>query len=367
MTRTPPCPHFRHCGGCSLQELSYDEQLAQKAQELGRIFNQQVPVHAAPDEFGYRGRMDFVYTEDGFSLRAKGRALLPVPIRQCLLLSEHAAAIFAEVQERLAKAAFPAYDLRSHQGFLRYVSLRETASGELMLIFTTATPSEEQRESFLLFLSSLPVASVYWFISDKKSDDAVCGKITAVIGQEALTERIGGIDYRIGPQTFFQSNREVAEQMFSRIKDEVAGRVLDVFCGVGAISLFVADKASGVVGVELVEESIRAARENAHLNAIENAAFLAEPVGEYVRHAVLAKESFDTIVLDPPRIGAGGDVMRGLCMLGAEKIVYMSCNPRSLRADLAALRGYRLVSLEGFDMFPQTDHVECLAILVKET
>ena len=367
MSRTPPCPYAQQCGGCALQQQTYPEQVAQKEQELQRIFGRRVPVHPAPEEFGYRGRMDFLYTEQGLSLRAQGRSFQPVKTPRCLLLSENASRVLADVQERLAQEAFPAYDLHAHRGFLRYVSIREVASGQVMLILTTASPTEDLEDSFRQFLSSLPVASVYWFVSDAKADDAVRGKVQAQFGQESLQDKVGDRSYNIGPLTFFQSNRAVARQMFSRIKDHVAGRTLDVFCGVGAISLFVADAAQEVVGVELVQESIRAARENAALNNVTNASFLAEPVEDYMRHAIIARESFETVIVDPPRAGLGLRVAKGIAMLGAKTIIYMSCNPRSLRDDLASLRGYRLVSLEGFDMFPQTAHVECLAVLVKET
>lgn len=365
MPRTPPCPYFAECGGCSSQDLTYGEQLEGKRSLLGRIFGFDVEVHGAPKEFGYRSRMDFLISSEGLCLRRKGRSFAAVPVERCLLVSDEANAVLAKAREAILSSGLPAYDLRTHSGLLRYLTLREDASGSFMLVLTTAEPDDEGGVRSLLSSLHAFSQSAYWVVHAGKGDD-VSGEVRACLGEESLSEELLGLSFSVYPSTFFQSNRAVAQRMFSVIRDLVSGRLLDLYCGVGAISLIAASSCASVVGVEANADSIRSARENASSNGVSSVSFLVSSVDAFVAEAARAKERFDTIVVDPPRTGLGPVVARGLPLLGASRIVYMSCNPRTLRDDLPLLSGYRLVSLEGFDMFPQTDHVECLAVLERE-
>lgn len=351
--------------GCPLAHLPYEEQLSFKEDELRRVFGRDVVVHPSPLRSGYRGKVEFVVTPKAMGFRRPGDALSVVDVKESLLLSDNANDVWGKVRESLE--GVEGYDLSSHKGFLRYVTVREVSSGEVMVAFTTTSPSEVQDEAFRKVLERVSgfVASAYWLVHDGKADVA-SGEVRACVGKPYLIESVCGKDFLIGPLTFFQSNVSVAGEVFSRIREVVAGKVLDLFCGVGAISLCVADVAESVVGVESFKPSVDAAVENASLNGVSDVSFVAVSGHEYVKKAIINRESFDTVVVDPPRTGLGPVLSRALARLKPGRIVYMSCNPRSLRDDLASLRGYRLASLEGWDMFPQTSHVECLAVLERE-
>jgi len=361
--RMSRCQYVGVCGGCSLQHLSYHDQVRQKQESLRLLFGRDVVVHPAPHPFGYRSKADFVVVPGRIGFRQRNNPLLVVDIHECLLLSERANALLQKVRRALKDASFSAYDLKHHRGFLRYVTIREARStGELMLVFTTTSDEEEGFRSFLEGFAS-EVTSVYWLVHDGKADDAR-GSVRLFLGKDHIVENIAGYSFMIRPGTFFQSYYEVAEAMFQKIAALTTGRVCDLYCGVGVISLIVARTASSVLGVEAVASSVRAAEENARLNNLQNVSFVAQDVESFVRQALLEKKTFDTVIVDPPRSGLGVSVALSLARLRPSRILYMSCNPRSLRDDIQVLlRRYRLVSLEAFDMFPQTDHVECLAVL----
>jgi 23S rRNA (uracil-5-)-methyltransferase RumA len=368
MPRIPPCPHAALCGGCSLQDKLYDEQLALKKELLTRIFGKEVIVHPAPAEFAYRARVDFIIGHQGLGLRENNKPFSIVPVNSCLLLPPRANTCIPKINDLLLVSGLSVYDLQTHEGFLRYVTIKEDAHHDIMLLLTTAHPSATEESACLSLLNGFSsfAKSVYWLVHEGKADDVYSAKIKLRLGEEFLTETILGHDFAVAPMTFFQSNRSVAQMMFAALKKNVSGRTLDLYCGVGAISLSVADVASDIIGVELVKDSVIAARINAKRNNI-TATFFAEPVHDFVKHAILAKESFDTIIVDPPRTGLGVFVARALPLCKAKTIIYMSCNPLALRDDLQSLLPhYDIISLEGYDMFPQCFHVECLCVLVRK-
>jgi len=387
--RLAPCKHFDDCGGCALQDVSYSNQIAKKQTSLSNLFltllpslpDEKVVIHPSVSEFAYRSRMDFIINEDlQFGLRASGKSFTIVPCDICLLLSDCAQELMKHVQEHLfifpnAKELFPAYNLRLHKGFLRFFSLRESANKKFMVFFTTTKPeNSDQEESFKSFLQEIfdthaSVTSLHWLINDEKADDIGYQKPYHTIGDELLEDSILGLSFFLGPRTFFQSNRFVAEDMFKEIVKESEGKVLDLCSGVGAISLAVAKspRVSQVHGVELFKESVLAAEENAKRNAITNTKFLASDAKDFLFTALKNKLTFDTIILDPPRTGMGLDAMKLAARLLPTKVIYMSCNPQTLRSDIEPLlENYELASLEGYDMFPQTNHLEALCILKKK-
>lgn len=366
MPEKPFCPLFGRCGGCSLQDKSCDEQLSLKGRDLSTLFARDVAVRPSPQGRGYRSRMDFILAEGMVGLRPAGKSLEVVDVPSCPLLPRVADECYAEARRLVLASGLSFFDQRTKRGLLRYLTIRTVSDGECMLILTTTTPEgdEEGRCSSVLKKLSGLAASVYWFVDDKPRDDAVKGALRLQLGKECLRETIDGLSYRIGPQTFFQSNRGVAELLVKQVGSVVDGRTLDLFCGVGLLSIAVAKKALAVVGVEHSSESVAQARLNALDNGVRNASFIAEPALEYVKHSLIAKERFDTVVVDPPRTGLGVDLTLALRALCPQKIVYVSCNPKTLRDDLELLRkAYIVFSLDGYDMFPQTSHVECLAVM----
>lgn len=361
MPRKAPCKYFSVCGGCTSQTLTYAEQIKQKEEFLEVIFGRKVKVHGAKEEFSYRGKMDFSVQQNKLCLHTKKRDERFVAIDKCLLCRPKTNALLEEINGIVQK--FSWYDYATHTGFIRHVSIRESSFGEVMIIFTTTSSKED---GFLEEVQKLRANSTYWFVFDGKSDDAICGEVETVIGKTHISEELLGTRFLIGPRTFFQSNKDVSERIFSRIRDEVKGRVLDVCCGVGAISLVCAQKAKEVLGVEINKESIELAEKNASLNGINNVKFTCADADSFLRKMLIAEEHFDTVIVDPPRAGLDTAASK-ISELNCNRIIYMSCNPRTLRKDMTSFSSkYDLVFLEGYDMFSQTEHVECLAIFEKK-
>lgn len=353
----PPCQHFGMCGGCDLQNHSYSDQLLLKQERLKQLFGKSIPVNPAPITLAYRSRVDFIFGKDRLGLRKKGSATDIVDIKECLLISSQMRALFSHIKQSLKD--FSSYDLTTYKGLLRYVTLRQ-GDRDNMVIFTTTSPSPDEEMQFKKFLQSLVAKSVYWFVDDGKSDDVGRGKLKKQFGSLTITCTLNKISYELGPFTFFQSNYAVAEQMFSKIAEYAKGNVLDLYCGIGAIARQVAPFADHVVGVESYAPSIIEAKKS------QDAEFICEDSSVYLKELLILGDSFDTVIVDPPRTGLGLKACQSLKRLAPKTIIYMSCNPQTLRTDLALLNSYEEIFFEAYDMFPQTFHVECLAVLRKQ-
>ncbi len=357
---TPPCRHFGECGGCLFQDISYENQLALKEEylreELGGVCDVG-PVRASRP-YGYRGRMDMVTAFGKAGLRKRGSYRRVVDIESCDIMQEKSNTAFMAIKPLIAE--IEDYDYLAHTGYLRYVVLRQGMyTGELMLNFVVA--AAENRLAGVI--DSLPegIGSVSLLLSDGRADVSF-GEVFETVRGGTIEERLGDLRFFIAPNSFFQSNSSIALPMYEGIRSMVKGKTLDLYSGVGSISLFVAGAAESVTGVELNPEGVAMAERNRELNTIENARFVHADVLDYLREC---DERFDTVILDPPRGGRHPAAAALLPELAPERIVYMSCNPPTFRDDLGALAAYRVESFEAFDMFPQTPHIETLALLVR--
>lgn len=367
---TPSCSHFVDCGGCSFQNISYSDQIQMKKDFLQDLFNEDVDVISATNSFGYRNRMDFVYNKGVLGLRKKGDFKTVVDIKECYLIPNQFKELFSQVKEELSSRNIPSYDIEDQNGFLRYVVFRFAPNtGEVMLIFTTSSPcNDQERESFqdLLDFFSDKVTSLHWFINDALTDVSIpFAAPIQTIGKFTITEKIGDVSLSFGPLSFFQANTKMSELIFRDIKKYVSGETVDLCCGVGAISLFVASSAKSVCGVEEVSQAIDLAKKNASLSDIDNALFFADDMKNVLDYSPL---HVDTLILDPPRAGLGPKTVKRILTLDPEKIIYMSCNPKTQKIDLDLLTkgsDYKITLIKGYDMFPQTPHVETLCVLEK--
>lgn len=368
-TRTAPCSHFGVCGGCRLQDLAYEDQLVLKKKALDKLFGKDILLHPAPEEFGYRNRMDFIYHEGKLSLRERNRFDAIVPISSCLLIDETFRSVFDAVQSLLDEFSFESYDVVEKKGFLRYVVFRYApATKECMIICTSTSVSNQPVQEFLSRVLALDhVVSTYWFVNDSITDISLpFSQPFLVLGKECITDCIGGVMLSYSPHSFFQSNSAMAALAFETMKPFISGNVVDVCCGVGAIGLVHASSASSLLGVEVVADAIRLAQENARANNID-ATFIATDMKDILEVTPL---DVDTLILDPPRAGLGKKVIKRIVEVDPETIVYLSCNPKTQKLDLAWLSErtdqYELVFHEAFDFFPQTPHVESLVVLRKK-
>ncbi|OGJ89113.1 MAG: 23S rRNA (uracil-5-)-methyltransferase RumA [Candidatus Raymondbacteria bacterium RifOxyA12_full_50_37] len=353
------CSHFPLCGGCAYQDLPYPQgQIGQKEEVLKRLFGFSVPVADSPIAFEYRNRMDFVCAFGKIGLRERGKFYKVVDIEHCHLVHPKVSEALRAIREWLRQGDIKDHDYLKHMGYLRYIVCRVTQfTDDLMISFVTA--NEEPHIVPIMEKTCSIATSVNWLVNDTLSETSF-GRIVQSMGKGYFTEKIGGLLYRAGPNTFFQNNAHVAGKILEHITPFVSGNVADLFCGVGTLSLVLASHCIHVTGVESEAESIRFAHENARENNVANCSFVCSPVKEWL---ATTTESFDTFVCDPPRSGMGNKIIKKILKLAPQSIVYVSCNPKSFADDMRFFSdAYALQDLQGFDMFPQTPHVELAAL-----
>jgi 23S rRNA (uracil1939-C5)-methyltransferase len=271
-----------------------------------------------------------------------------------------------------ATAGLTAYDRRSGHGFLRNLVVREgRRTGQLQVRLVTS-PGELDGAS-LAAAAADEHSSVLWTQVDSVAETTQGGRTELLAGDDRLEEELGGINLRISPQAFLQTNTEMAEQLY-RLAIQYAEptglqRAYDLYCGIGTISMLIAPRVAEVWGLELVEEAVSDAIAGARLNEIENARFFAGDVRLAMRELVSTAGRPDLLIVDPPRAGLSQKVVRRIIEATPERIVYVSCNPTTLAPNAAQLEaaGYKLIKVRPVDMFPQTPHIECVAQLVRRS
>lgn len=380
----PRCAHAGECGGCAFQDRQYAAQVAAKREALVRLFGEAgvlagaelaaFEVLGSPDPYAYRTRMDYVATKGRFGLRARGKFNHIVELGECHLIPPAGFAAAKAVWEQARELGLPDYNIRSHEGFLRYVVVRRSPADELLIAAVTAAGAYEAEMGQLAAtaLACPGVVGFHWLLNDTLTDLSF-GRPVQHWGAEELLMRAGAVNLAVGPNTFFQNN----VQLLARLLDDVraaataapglAGEaVADLYGGVGTIALDLAPHAGAVVCVEAVGESAALAERNAVANSLGNVRAVAQDVLPFLREQ--APGAHAVAVADPPRIGLGPEVCAELLRLAPRRIVYVSCNPLSQVEDLRALGdGYHLRELRGYDMFPHTPHVETLAVLERNS
>jgi 23S rRNA (uracil-5-)-methyltransferase RumA len=359
---TPSCEHFGECGGCLFQDIAYTHQQSLKLEYLNTLFAGMIHIDeiVPSSPYAYRNRMDYVTAFGKIGLRKAGRYRHVVDVTSCALLQHKSSALFQTL--RPAVSHIEDYDYLKHEGYLRYIVLRQGFfTGETMVNFITASAEDRISAHIADIIAEAHSASI---IANDSLADISFGTEFKALKQGNIFEEFDGIRYRITPNSFFQSNSHVARELYRSIKSRISGqRVLDLFSGAGTISLYIADAVEHVTGVELSRESVMSAEENKRLNAICNADFICADATQFVLERAM---DFDTIIIDPPRGGLHPKLVRHLAEHAPKDIIYVSCNPPLLRQDLEVLAGFSCESITAFDMFPQTPHVELMAILCRK-
>jgi 23S rRNA (uracil1939-C5)-methyltransferase len=356
------------CPGAPWQALPYEQQLAHKQQQvddsltrLGGLSGYELePIEPAVEQWRYRNKLEYSFGErDGevtLGYHARGRWDQVVDAEDCLLASEENNAARNEVRAWARAQGLPAYDRRAGSGVLRNLVVREgRRTGRLQTRLVTS--AEE-----------IPRPPVDLHTIVEGTGSGTDGP-TGALGSEHLEEELGGLRFRISHSAFFQTNTEMAERLYG-IAAEMAAlegeeRLYDLFCGIGTLGLTMAKRTGEVWGIELVPEAVADAEENARINRIENAHFRVGDARKEIRPLVEEAGRPDVVVVDPPRAGLSKKVVRRLIECEAKRIVYVSCNPTTLAPNAAQLTeaGYRLRRVRPVDMFPQTPHIECVALL----
>ncbi|HSG12523.1 MAG TPA: 23S rRNA (uracil(1939)-C(5))-methyltransferase RlmD [Gaiellaceae bacterium] len=380
-----PCAHFGTCGGCRFQNLDYGVQLAEKERQvrdalvrIGRIQDPPLePIVPALSQYGYRNKLEYSFAsgEDGVELgfHRAGRWDEVVGIDECLLTTDLGNAIRLSVRDWAREERLDAYDQATGEGYLRHLVVREGRNTAQALVVLVTAPGERFETGYFVdVLRRFPeVRSIHWAINDTPAEQT--NLPTALLwGHEAIEEEILGLRFRVRPSAFLQTNTEMAAVLYALAREAAAltghENVFDLYCGTGTIGLALAADAAFVWGLEISEEAVACAIENAELNGIENARFFAGNVGQTVEELREQAGSPDVVVVDPPRAGLAGKALRRTGALQAERIVYVSCNPTTLASDVQVLRdeyGYELRSCRPVDMFPHTPHVESVASLAR--
>jgi 23S rRNA (uracil1939-C5)-methyltransferase len=378
-----PCAHYPACGGCRFQDLAYEAQLTAKQawvdDSLRRIAGiaepPLLPIVGAEELFGYRNKMEYSFAPgpDGpeLGLHRAGRWDEVLDVERCWLTTDLGNAIRNTIRDWAHEERLPAYDQAAGEGYLRHLVVREGRNtGQALVQLVTHERERFDRERLIEVLNGHPeVRSIHWTVNDGPSE--VTNLPSELLwGDEAIEERIGELRFRVRPNAFLQTNTRMAERLYALVQEEAAlgggETVYDLYCGIGTIGLSLARDALTVWGIEISEESVACAIENAELNAIGNAAFFAGNVGQVLRELEERAGAPDLVVVDPPRAGLAGKALRRLGELAAPRVVYVSCNPTTLAGDCKRLveeYGYRLVRTRPVDMFPHTPHVESVSLL----
>jgi 23S rRNA (uracil1939-C5)-methyltransferase len=391
------CEHFGVCGGCKWQILPYEKQLFYKhkqvkdqLQRIGKIeLPELLPILGSEKESFYRNKLEFTFSDkrwltneeyqteisnfSALGFHVPGLFDKIININKCWLQPEPSNKIRNFIYKYAIENDLSFFSIREKAGFLRTLIIRTSTTGEIMVILSFFYEDEEVRTKLLTSIQKeFPeITSLLYVINSKGNDTITDQRIECFSGREFILEQMEDLKFKIGPKSFYQTNSEQAYNLYKVVRnfadlkgDEV---VYDLYTGTGTIANFVAKHAKKVVGIEYVPEAIDDARENSALNSITNTAFYSGDIKSVLNSDFMLKNGTPNIIItDPPRAGMHVDVIESMMNSGAEKIVYVSCNPATQARDLALLDSlYKVIAIQPVDMFPHTHHVENVVLLKK--
>jgi len=392
--RAALCPHFEKCGGCTLQKISYEKQLQLKSREVCSLLEcEEDPafegILAAPQEEGYRNKMEFTFGDEykggpfALGLHMRGSFMNIVNITDCHLIHNDMNVIRNTVRDYFEpfyiRGKIDFRNNRTGKGYLRHLLLRRAVhTGEIMaaLVTTSQYPSDpeveitetellkELTEQLLQLDLQGRIVGILHIVNDAVSDVVKSDRTDILYGRDYIVEEILGLKFRISVFSFFQTNTKGAELLYQKAREyayDAHGVLFDLYSGTGTIAQLMSPAADQVIGVEIVQEAVEAAAENARLNHISNVRFIAQDVLKALDSLPVP----DSLILDPPREGIHPKALGKILRYGIGHIVYISCKPSSLARDLQSfyLAGYRMERVCCVDLFPQTNHVETVCLL----
>jgi len=395
----PECEHFGLCGGCRWQNMNYEDQLYYKQNQiennLKRIGKFEIPeiLPIIPSEniYHYRNKLEFTFSNrkwltdyskeinfddinmNGLGFHIPGIFDRIVNINKCWLQKEPSNAIRLAVKEYADKNNMEFYNVKKWSGFLRNLVIRNTSIGEWMVIVVLNYEDQEKREGILNHIAEKfpEITSLMYVINQKKNDVYSDLEIKLFKGEPFITEEMEGLKFKIGPVSFYQTNSEQAYELYKVARDFAGLKgdevVYDLYTGTGTIANFVASQAKKVIGIESVPSAIFDARENSWLNEINNTVFYDGDIAQVMDENFVALNGKpDVIITDPPRAGMHEKVVKQIIKIAPEKIVYVSCNSATQARDVALMsENYKVEKVQPVDMFPQTQHVENVMLLVR--
>ncbi len=382
----PPCEHFGICGGCTSQNLTYEKQLELLSEEFKELLedaglptNNYKGIVASKEQWEYRNKMEFTFGdfEKGgeltLGMHMKGKSFGIITVDKCLIVDEDFRTIIKATVDYFRTQNLPYYRVMKREGYLRHLVIRKAINtGELMVNIVTTTQIDFDLSEYVEILKNQnykgELVSILHTENNSFSDAVVPEKVNLLYGKDYIIEELLGLRFKISPFSFFQTNTKGAESLYSIVRDYIGESnnkiVFDLYCGTGTIGQIAAANAKKVVGIELIEEAVEAAKENAKFNNLDNCEFLAGDVAEIIKNV---KDKPDTIILDPPRSGVHPKALEYVIKFNAKEIIYVSCNPKTLVENLNTLigAGYKIVESCVKDMFPNTPHAEAVVKLTK--
>ena len=396
----PFCHHFGVCGGCKWQNLGYEEQLKFKTEQvrdqLTRIGKIELPeirpcLGSAKTQF-YRNKLEYTFADRRWmtyeEIADAGREIAPEPalgfhipnmfdkvldIEKCWLQADPSNAIRLEIKRFCVEHGYEFYHAREHSGLMRNIVIRTASTGEIMLIVVFNSDDKERIEALMSHLhTTFPeITSLIYMVNTKWNDSLGDQEPILYAGKDHILEEMEGLQFKVGPKSFYQTNSEQAYELYKVTREAAAleegDTLYDLYTGTGTIANFCARQCKKVVGIEYVPEAIEDAKVNSAINGIDNTVFYAGDMKKVLDNDFIARNGRpDVIILDPPRAGVDEPVIDVILNAAPKRIVYVSCNPATQARDLALMSGmYRIVSVQPVDMFPHTHHVENVVKLEK--
>ena len=381
------CKHDEFCGGCIFQGTDYENQLSQKNSEVLELLEKNEVVtgkieyiEGCPNQYRYRNKMEYTFgdlVKDGpltLGMHKKGQFMSIVTVDECQLVTEDFNKILNFTVEFCVEKGYAKYHKRQHTGLLRNLIIRKGfRTGELLVNIVTSSDGTFADDEYVKGLLELGledhIVGILHTYNDNLADAVIPERVETLYGHDYYMEEILGLKFKVSAFSFFQTNIEAVERLYKEAIDlipELEGKdVFDLYCGAGTISQIMALKAKHVLGVEIVEEAVESAKENAKLNGLDNCEFIAGDVFEVLENV---EKKPEVIVVDPPRVGIQPKALDKILSYGVENIVYVSCNPKTLAPNLAYMEncGYKVEYLKPFDNFPFTKHVECVVLMSKK-
>jgi len=380
------CRDSNVCGGCVYQGVSYEEQLKNKAGEVRGLLDKKdinygelLDIEPAPNRYHYRNKMEYTFGDmekngpTTLGMHKKKHFMSIITVDQCQLVHDDFNTVLRGVLDFVIEKGYSHYHKKNHKGLMRHLIVRRgVRTGELLVNVVTSSEEGFDEDAFVEMIKSLPlennVVGILRTINDRLADAVYCDELRILDGRDYYMEEIMGLKFKVSAFSFFQTNVEAVENLYSYaidlIDDFSNKTAFDLYCGTGTITQTLAKKAGKVIGIELVEEAVEAAKANAALNGLDNCEFIAGDVFEVLKNV---EEKPDVIVVDPPRVGIKPDALDKIIGYGVDQIVYISCNPKTLTENLYYMQyyGYDVVSVKPFDNFPGTKHTEAVALLQK--
>lgn len=400
---TPFCEHFGVCGGCKWQNLPYEKQLFYKQKQvvdqlkrIGNLSGEELdslnPILASPEITHYRNKLEFTFSDNkwitreeldsGIEVADRNGLGFHIPkmfdkildISNCYLQPEPSNKIRAWFRKHTEELKLPYFNLRNQFGLMRNLIVRTASTGEVMVIVAFYDDNRNLRENLLsAFQEEFPdLTSLYYVVNQKPNDTILDQDMILFHGKEYITENMEGLDFKLGPKSFYQTNSHQAYNLYKVTREyaNLSGKeiVYDLYTGTGTIANFVASKSLKVIGIEVVPEAIEDAVENSKRNNIKNAAFFSGDIKDVFNQEFMQENGTpDVVIMDPPRAGLHKNVIDSLIAVQPDKIVYVSCNPATQARDISLLKDLYLVKkIQPVDMFPHTHHVENVVLLEKK-